>query len=107
MYEYLRELHRLFNSQPDCTEQVTELETLKADLKKGLDDHNRKLFLRFVDVGDVMDYEISLESFAAGFRMAYGLICEVNTGKHYSYEEAETRRICQEGDSPGHRGDTP
>lgn len=44
-----------------------------------------------------MDYEISLESFIVGFRLAYGLIRELESGGRYSYEDEETKRICGEG----------
>ena len=97
MYEYLRELHRLFNTQPSCAEQLNQVELLKSDLKKHLGEEEHKLLLRILDTRDVMDYEISLESFAAGFRLAYGLTREVESSGRYSYEEEETKRICGEG----------
>ena len=95
MYEYMRELHRLFNTQPSCAEQMTQTELLKTDLKKHLGEEERKLLLRLLDTRDVMDYEISLESFSAGFRLAYGLTRELESGGRYSYEDAEVERICQ------------
>ena len=97
MYEYMRELHRLFNTQPSCAEQLTQVETLKTDLKKHLDEEERKLLLRLLDTRDVMDYEISLESFTAGFRLAYGLTRELEASGRFSYEEEEMKRICGEG----------
>ena len=96
MYEYLRELHRLFNTQPANTSQQEQLEQLRTELKHHLsDDDGRKLLLRLTDATDVLNYEISLESFAAGFRLAYGLTCELSAGRRFSYEEAEASRICQ------------
>lgn len=95
MYEYMRELHRLFNTQPSYAEQQNQVEILKTDLKKHLDEEERKLLLRLLDTRDVMDYEISLESFAAGFRLAYGLTRELESGGGFSYEDEETKRICQ------------
>ena len=95
MYEYMRKLHRLFNTQPSCAEQLNQVETLKADLKEHLDEEERKLLLRLLDTRDVMDYEISLESFAAGFRLAYGLTQEIESSSRYSYEDEEVQRICQ------------
>ena len=94
-YNYLRELHRLFNVQAACAEQQTAIEQLKAELKKNLEDRDRRLLLRILDARDVMDYEISLESFAAGFRLAYGLTRELESSGRYSYEDEEVRRICQ------------
>ena len=97
MYEYIRELHRLFNVQPSCAEQMTQAESLKTDLKKHLGEEERKLLLRILDTRDVIDYEISLESFAAGFRLAYGLTRELESSGRFSYEEEEIKRICGEG----------
>lgn len=35
------------------------------------------------------------QSFAAGFRLAYGFTREVESNSRYSYEEEETKKICQ------------
>ena len=96
MYNYLRELHRLFNSKPDCTKEKRELDTLTEELRGHLGEAERILLLEIIDIRDAMDHEISLESFAAGFRLAYGLTRELEAAGGYSYEEEETKRICGE-----------
>ena len=95
MYNYLRELHRIFGSKPDCTEEQQELDTLTKELRDHLGEQERILLLEIIDIRDVMDHEISLESFAAGFRLAYGMTRELEFSGRYSYDEEETKRICQ------------
>ena len=95
MYNYLRELHRCFNTEPDCTVQRTEISSLQSELKTHLGEAERKLLLRLTDTQGILDYEISLESFAAGFRTAHRLLCEAESCESYSYEDAETERIVQ------------
>ena len=96
MYNYLRERHRLFDSQPDCTKEKQEAAALSEELRSHLGEPEKILLLEIIDIRDSMDYEISLESFAAGFRLAYGLTRELESSGCYSYEEEETRRICGE-----------
>ena len=95
MYNYLRELHRCSNTEPDCTTQRTEISSLQSELKTHLGDAERKLLLCITDAQGVLSYEISLESFAAGFRTAAKLFCETEAHGGYSYEDAETERIVQ------------
>ena len=95
MYNYLRELHRCFNTEPDCTTQRTEISSLQSELKTHLGEAERKLLLRLTDAQGILSYETSLESFAAGFRTAAKLFCEMEAQGSYSYEDAETERIVQ------------
>ena len=43
-----------------------------------------------------MSDEISLASFAAGFRLAWGIIAELNTEPPYSFAEEEEHRMGQQ-----------
>ena len=96
MYNYMKELHRQFCWEPDCKEQRRELDSLQTELKKSLSQEERKLLLRLLDTQGILNYEISLESFAAGFRAAHEIFCELGAQGSYSYEAEETKRICQE-----------
>ena len=96
MYNYLRELHRQFCSEADCPAQRNELVSLQSELKNHLGQEERKLLLRLLDTQDILNYETSLESFAAGFRTAHSILCELEARGGYSYEEEETKRICRE-----------
>ena len=95
MYNYLRELHRQFCSEADCPAQRKELDSLQAELKNHLGQEERKLLLRLLDSQNIINYETSLESFAAGFRTAHSILCELKVQDSYSYEEEENKRICQ------------
>ena len=96
MYNYIRELHRQFGTEPDCAIQRTEISSLQSTLKSHLSDEDRKLLLRLTDAQNIIHYETSLENFAAGFKTALGIACEAGAGGRYSYEDAETERICQQ-----------
>ena len=96
MYNYLRELHRQFCPEADCPAQRKELVSLQSELKNHLGQEERKLLLRLLDTQDIINYETSLSSFAAGFHTAHRIFCELEAHGRYSYEEEETKRICQE-----------
>lgn len=42
MYNYIRELHRQFGTEPDCAEQRKELASLQLALKNHLGQKERK-----------------------------------------------------------------
>ena len=96
MYNYIRELHRLFDAEPGCTELRNQIISLQSELKKHLGDQDRKLLLRLTDAQMTLEYEHSLESFAAGFHTAHGILCELEARGSYSFKEEETKRICRE-----------
>ncbi len=54
------------------------------------------MLLRLLNTQKIINYETSVESFTAGFRTACGILYELKAGGSYSYEEEETKRICQE-----------
>lgn len=95
MYEYLRELHRVFDTKPKSLPEMEEYDHLQAEFKKYLGDDERKMLLRLIDIESVIRYETSLESFAAGFKLAYGLCSELSSSGHFSYEKREEERLCQ------------
>ncbi len=95
MYNYIRELHRIFNTEPDCPEQRKQADALQTELKTHLGEEERKLLLRLTDTQSILNYEISLESFAAGFRLAAGIAKELESGGLYSFDDEETERICK------------
>ena len=95
MYNYMRELHRQFDSKPDCAQQQKELDRIHGELKKHLVEEDRKQLLRLLDTQAVINYETSLESFTAGFHLAWGLLSELSARGNFSYEDTETKRICQ------------
>ena len=55
----------------------------------------QRQFFKEPDFPELRD-EISLASFAAGFRLAWGIIAELNTEPPYSFAEEEERRMGQQ-----------
>ena len=95
MYNYIRALHRIFNREADCKAQWDTLENLDTKLKESLNGEEKKLLLCLRDTLDVIRFETSLESFAAGFQAAQGILSELNAHSCYNDEEEENKRICQ------------
>ena len=58
------------------------------------DEDKRKLLL-IVDSMDAIQDEVSLESFIAGFKLAWGISRELEADGLYSFDEEETGRICR------------
>ena len=70
-----------------------ELASVLDELHGCLDGEEKKLLLRIMDPRDVIDYEVSLESFAAGMRLTAGIGCELGAGEKFSYEQAVWKRM--------------
>ena len=51
--------------------------------------------MHLVDSQNLLKEEISLASFAAGFKLAWGLSKELEADGLYSFDEDETERICR------------
>lgn len=52
-------------------------------------------FLHVVDTQNLLREEISLASFTAGFKLAWGLSKELEADGLYSFDEEETERVCR------------
>ncbi len=97
MYEYMRALHsRFFEELRRKLELEEELEQeiskLHRELVLKLDKPERKTLMSLLDAQDTLRYEVSVASFAEGFRLACGLAAELS-GKPYSFDEDETQRL--------------
>ena len=90
MYEYMRGLQRQFFKEPDFPELRQELNELHRELTEARPKDERRKLLKLV--AELRD-EISLASFAAGFRLAWGIIGELNIEPPYSFAEEEERRM--------------
>ena len=97
MYNYMKSLCRQFD-QP--SQKVKHLEkkvnTAHKQLSGQLDKPERKLLLRLVDLEDTLRYQACLNSFVSGYRLANGIHQELAQQRPYSFEEEETRRICNQ-----------
>ena len=95
MYEYMRGLHRQFFKEPDFPELRQELNELHREMTEDRPKDERRKLLKLVDLEAELRDEISLASFAAGFRLAWGIIAELDTEPPYSFAEEEEHRMGQ------------
>ena len=95
MYEYMRALQRQFFKEPDFPELRRELNALHRELTEDRPKDERRKLLKLVDLEAELRDETSLASFAAGFRLAWGIIGELNIESPYSFAEEEERRMGQ------------
>ena len=96
MYEYMRGLHQQFFKEPEFPELRQELNELHQELTEDRPKDERRKLLKLVDLEAELRDEISLASFAAGFRLAWGIIAELNAEPPYSFAEEEERRMGQQ-----------
>ena len=98
MYEYMRGLHQQFFKEPEFPELRQELNELHQELTEDRPKDERRKLLKLVDLEAELRDEISLASFAAGFRLAWGIIGELSIEPPYSFAEEEEHRVGQLAD---------
>ena len=86
VYEYLQTLHQRFFHEPEHTELHEEIAKLRQELEEGLNPTRRKMLLQLIDVQGYLKSDVSLESFAAGFKLASGIAKELEADRLYSYD---------------------
>ena len=86
MYEYLQALHQRFFREPEHTDLHEEITNLRQELEAELNPTQRKMLLRLIDVQGYLKNDVSLESFAAGFKLASGITKELEADGLYSYD---------------------
>ena len=57
--------------------------------------YERQMDMHLVDSQNLLKEEISLASFTAGFKLAWGLSKELEVDGLYSFDEEETERVCR------------
>lgn len=95
MNDYMRALHQRFFREPECADVRREIEGLLRELREQLDRRDREKLLKLVDLGIELREEISLASFMAGFKLAWGLAQELVADGLYSFEDEEEARACR------------
>ena len=75
MNEYMRGLQRQFFKEPDFPELRQELNEFYQELTADRTKDERRKLLKLVDLETELRDEISLASFALGFRLAWGDYC--------------------------------
>ena len=100
MNDYMRALHQRFYQEPDFSELEEDIENTRQEVRDFLDKMQRRRLMHLVDSQNLLKEEISLASFTAGFKLAWGLSKELEADGLYSFDEEETecvrRRMEQE-----------
>ena len=93
MNDYMRALHQRFYREPDFSEMEEDIENTRQEVRDCLDKLQRRRFMLLVDIQNLLREETSLASFAAGFKLAWGLSKELEADGLYSFDEEETERV--------------
>lgn len=98
MYNYMRALEDRFTPKLN-DKQRRDLEAKRQEVATLLDKQGRRKLLRLVDAHTMALEEMALESFIAGFRLAWGIATELNANGSHSYVQEQILRF-QEGADP-------
>lgn len=89
----LKELYDCFYIRPKFDEQEKEVEECHKTLIAALEKPERKLVLGIIDAQDSIREQTSLDSFIAGFELAWRLSAELNNDESERSFSSQTRRI--------------
>ena len=93
MYNYLLGLKETFCKEPACPELQQEITTLHQTLSARLLAEEKRTLLRLVDAMEELQDCIAIEAFAAGLRLALGMVSELQTQEPYSFASAEEAAV--------------
>lgn len=96
MYEYMKALYLRFFREPECNELRQEIYETQQELRARLGREDRRILLRLTDGLSLLREETALESFVAGFQLAWGMVRELEDRGLYSFDQEESERIRQE-----------
>ena len=74
---YMSELYRRYFRAPDFMELKEEIEQARQEVRDWLDQTQRQTLMRLVDAQEQLKTDLAQASFEAGFRLAMGLLREV------------------------------
>ena len=77
MGHYMGELYRRYFRAPDFSELKEEIEHTRQEVRDWLDQTQRRELMRLVDAQDQLKANLVQASFEAGFRLAMGLLREL------------------------------
>ena len=89
----LKELYDYFYVRPELDEQENEVEECHKALIAALEKPERKLVLRIIDAQDSIIELTSLDSFIAGFELAWRLSIELQYNENERSFSYRTRRV--------------
>ena len=78
MNELLKALYDSFYERPSAAQLKTEIERCHQELIDKLEKPERKLVLQIINCKDQIAEDLSIDSFVAGFRLAWKLSQELN-----------------------------
>ena len=78
MNEMLKALYDSFYEKLPATQLKAEIERCHQEVIEKLDKPERKLVLQIIDCKDQITEDLSIDSFIAGFRLAWKLSQELN-----------------------------
>ncbi len=96
MNDYMKALHQRFFREPDLTELEDDIENTRQEVRDCLNKMQRRKLMHLVDAQNLLREEISLASFTAGFRLAWGMTKELEADGLYSFDQEETERVCRQ-----------
>ena len=88
----LKELYNCFYVRPELDEQENEVEECHKALIAALEKPERKLVLRIIDAQNYITEQTSLDSFMAGFELAWRLSIELHNDENERPFSCRTRR---------------
>ena len=88
----LKGLYDCFYTPPELSEQENEVEECHKALIAALEKPERKLVLRIIDAQDFIIELTSLDSFIAGFELAWRLSIELQNDENERSFSCRTRR---------------
>lgn len=89
----LKELYDYFYVRPELDEQENEVEECHKALIAALEKPERKLVLRIIDAQNYITEQASLDSFIAGFELAWKLSIELHNDENERSASCRTRRV--------------
>jgi len=95
MNDYMTALHQRFFREPDLTELEEDIEQTRQEVRDCLDKMERRKPMHLVDTQNLLREEISLASFTAGFKLAWGITKELEADGLYSFQKDEEQRACE------------
>lgn len=95
MDDYMTALHQRFFREPDCTDLEKDIERTRQEIRDDLDKIQRRKLMHLVDSQNQLQEEISLASFIAGFKLAWGIAKELESDGLYSFPQEEEQRACK------------
>ena len=89
MHDYMQALQQRFSRKPRCEELRQTVDTTCKELFTRMGEEDKRKLLLIVDSMDAIRDEVSLASFVAGFKLAWGISRELETDGLYSFDEEE------------------